>query len=308
MLTADPSDKKNTFKVAFLTSASIFVMGYLNALALNTYDTGAMITPQTGNVIWMGIFAASGYWWYFVQTLGLFFGFMGGAVFALYTQHLFKNKSTQFYWNWSFFAVPIMIYPILLMYTTPPWINFTVLGFSAGATLGFFRKMYHQEINTSMATGNVRFLGLFFAQALAKNSENKKEIKYMGEKKVKAENMEAKSFWIFFVAVFAFAFGAFLYVMLARVDAALLYDTGLNVRLTLGNVETFRTWYDGDGGTARLTLGMRGLRGEEYMYLYGNPLANTGNFARVVGLLVISIIPFFFCPRATKKVEEKVEA
>ena len=304
MLTADPSDKKNTFKVAFLTAASIFVMGYLNALALNTYDTGAMITPQTGNVIWMGIFAASGYWIYFVQTLGLFFGFMGGAVFALYTQHLFRNKTTQFVWNWSFFAVPIMIYPTLLQYMVWPWISFTVLGFSAGATLGFFRKMYHQEINTSMATGNVRFLGLFFAQALAKDSENRKEIRYMGEKKVKKENLEAKSFWIFFVAVFAFAFGAFLYVMLARVDAVVLYDTAFNFRLMLGDYSQFATALEGDFGPARQTLGMRGIRGDEWMEIYGHPFANTGNFARIVGLFIICIVPYFFCPRATKKIEE----
>lgn len=272
MLTADSNDRANTFKVAFLTMASIFVMGYLNALALNTYDLGAMITPQTGNIIWMGIFAASGYWGYFFETLGLFFGFMGGAVFALFTQNLFKNKSTQFFWNWSFFVIPIAIYPILLQYLVHPVISFTVLGFAAGATLGFFRKAYHMEINTSMATGNVRFLGLHFAQAFLK-------------KETKGDKKEIKTFWIFFVAVFSFAFGAFLYAMLARVDAQLATD----LNLTLG------TYY---GGTERLTLGL----GEIWYGRYGYYLPPTGstNVARIVGLLAICVIPYFFCPKYKK--------
>lgn len=285
MLTADPSDRKNTFKVAFLTGASIFVMGYLNALALNTYELGTMVTPQTGNVIWMGIFAASGYWEYFLQTLGLFLGFIGGAVFALFTQHLFRGRPTQFFWNWSFFALPIAAYPIFLQYVAPPAVSFAVLGFSAGAALGFFRKMYHLEINTSMATGNVRFLGLHFAQAFLKK-------KPAGAKK---DCLEAKSFWLFFVAVFAFAFGAFSYVMLAKLDASLA--TGLN--LTIGDGEAFRTALEGRGGSNRLTMG---LRGREYgsEYIQGALPRNSTNVARIAGLLFACAAPYFFCPKARK--------
>jgi uncharacterized membrane protein YoaK (UPF0700 family) len=274
MLTADSNDRKNTFRVAFLTMASIFVMGYLNALALNTYALGMMITPQTGNVIWMGIFAASGYWSYFVETLGLFFGFMGGAVFALFTQSLFKNKSTQFFWNWTFFALPIALYPVIFQYVIPPAVGLILLGFAAGATLGFFRKAYHMEINTSMATGNVRFLGLHFAQAFL-------------HKKTKGDKKEIKTFWIFFVAVFSFAFGAFFYAIFARVDVALAH----NITIGVGNAPG--PMREGYYALERLTLGIAhgGLE---------NPLPADGpNLIRILALWAICIIPYFFCPKAT---------
>jgi len=199
MLTANSTDKKATFKVAFLTAASIFVMGYLNGLALNTEELGVMITPQTGNVIWMGLNTAAGNWAGLIQNLGLFFGFMGGAVLALFTQNSFKNKTVQFFYNWTVFALPIVLYPFVLNGNVPPALSFFLLGLSAGAALGFFRKMYHMEINNAMATGNVRFLGLHFAGAFIKR--NKKEV---------------FTFWIFFICVLAFAGGAFLYAIFAN--------------------------------------------------------------------------------------------
>jgi len=278
MLTADSNDSKNTFKVAFLTMASIFIMGYLNALALNTHALGMMITPQTGNVIWMGIHAANGEWIYLLETLGLFFGFMGGAVFALFTQNLFKKKETQFFWNWTFFIVPIILYPFALQYVVPPVIALILLGFAAGATLGFFRKAYHMEINTSMATGNVRFLGLHFAQAFL-------------HKKTKGDKKEIKTFWIFFVAVFSFAFGAFFYVIFARIDAGMASDLTLRLGSAPG---PFREEY--------AAVGRLLPYGVNYDRLYPIP-ADGPNLIRAIALVAFCIIPYFFCPRvsATQK-------
>jgi len=282
MLTADQNNKSATFKVAFMTAASIFVMGYLNALALNTYDLGTMITPQTGNVIWLGLNAAMGYWGYFLENLGLFLGFIGGAIFALFTQNSFKNKSAQFYYNWTVFALPIMLYPLVLQYVASPWISFTVLGFSAGATLGFFRKMYHEEINTSMATGNVRFLGLHFAGAFIK--KNKKAM---------------SSFFIFLTCVLAFAGGAFLYGTLARLD----YSLDLGIYLGLGYagytyeyvahavdygyyIQSLRELGTGYG-LDRLSLGLDDRSSQVI----------TSNVIRIVGLALMCIIPYFFNPK-----------
>lgn len=260
MLTADINDKPNSFKVAFLTVSSIFIMGYLNALALNTYDLGSMLTPQTGNIIWLGINAASGYWGYFIENLGLFFGFMIGAVFALFTHNLFRNKNAQFFWNWSFFVIPIAIYPLVFQYMVQPAVSFFVLGFSAGATLGFFRKIYHMEINTSMATGNVRFLGLHFAQAFIK-------------KDTKGDKKEIFTFWIFFVSVFAFALGAFVYGVFARIDSGLASE----LHIGLG-----RSGYIYE----RLTFGR-----------YETDLSKVTNVTRYIALVVFCIIPYFFCPK-----------
>ena len=194
MLVADGNCKVDTFKIAFITGASIFVMGYLNGLALDTYGKAVMISAQSGNVIWMGLNAAGGYWASFLENMGLFFGFMVGAVFALYTQSLFKNRSKQYFFNWSIFVIPIILYPFVMQYVIPAWIAIFILGFVSGAALGFFRKMYHMEINNAMATGSVRFLGLHFAGAFIK--KNKKEV---------------ATFWVFFFCVFLFAAGSFLF-------------------------------------------------------------------------------------------------
>jgi len=259
MLTADSADRVGTFKVAFMTGASIFVLGYINGLALNTSDLGSMITPQTGNIIWLGLNAAAGYWGYFFENLMLMFGFMGGAIFALFTQSLFKNKKTQFFFNWTTFVLPVILYPLILQYVAPPFISFFVIGFSSGAVLGFFRKMYHMEINNAMATGNVRFLGIHFAGAFLKR--NKKEV---------------ASFWIFFTCVFLFAAGAFLYAILAQMD----YNLGLQGAGSIIGIgeHTARGFHQ--------TLGISDYRIDIV----------SSNVVRFWGLVVISVIPYFFCP------------
>jgi uncharacterized membrane protein YoaK (UPF0700 family) len=179
-------------------------MGYLNALAMNTSYLGMPVTPQTGNVLWIGLNAAGGYWHYLLENIALMFGFMGGAVFALFLQNVFKSKRARFYFHWSIFVVPVMSYPFL-QYTIHPAIVFFILGFASGAALGFFRKMYHMEINNAMATGNVRFLGLHFALAFLK-------------KDTKDTRKEILTFIIFFISVLLFALGAFCYGIASRLD------------------------------------------------------------------------------------------
>ncbi|MCL2369730.1 MAG: DUF1275 domain-containing protein [Firmicutes bacterium] len=251
MITANANSKINTFKVAALTIASLVIMGYLNALALHNYELRAMISAQSGAIIWLGIYAGWGEWGRLIGTLGLFFGFMIGAVFALYTQRLFANKRLQFFYNWTAFILPIVLYPILMQYVVPPVISFFVLGFSAGATLGFFRRVYHMEINTSMATANVRFLGLAAAEGFFK-------------KDTRGKNARA-TFWVFFAAVFAFAFGAFVYVMFARIDNSL---------------------------SANVIIGL--YRGTRYCRISGQVIHT--NIVVIIGLVLMCALPYFLCP------------
>jgi uncharacterized membrane protein YoaK (UPF0700 family) len=266
MLVADGNCRVDTFKIAFITGASIFIMGYLNGLALDTYGKAVMISAQSGNVIWMGLNAAGGYWVGFLDNMGLFFGFMVGAIFALYTQSLFKNRAKQFFYNWTVFVLPIILYPFILQYVVPSAIAIFILGFASGAALGFFRKMYHMEINNAMATGSVRFLGMHFAGAFIK--KNKKEV---------------ATFWVFFFCVFLFAFGSFLYAMLGKID----YNLGVNgMILGLGNADV-----------GRLSLGLGYCTGSGQQAV-GVDRVILSNVARVIGLIVICIIPYFFCPKA----------
>jgi len=266
MLVADSTSRVDTFKIAFITGASIFVMGYLNGLALDTYGLAAMISAQSGNVIWMGLNAAGGYWQAFGENLGLFFGFAGGAAFALFTQKLFSERPKQFFYNWTVFCVPIIIYPFFLQYVVPGFIALIVLGFVCGAALGFFRKMYHLEINNAMATGSARFVGLHAAGAVAKKSKQ-----------------EAFSLFLFFMCVFLFAAGAALYVVLAKADYNLAEG---GMRVGLG--------YYGHVGRLSLGLGYSDIVGQHGV---GVSRSTPSNIVRVIGLIAICIIPYFFCPK-----------
>lgn len=206
MIVAPEHDKLATFKVAFLTLSTIFIMGYLNALALRTIDITTMITAQSGNIVWLGIDftqATMGYgeWISFFNRISLFFGFAFGAGIALLTKDIFKSKRIQFYYNWSIFAIPIVIYPVLFQYVIPPIISIFLLGFSSGATLRFFRKLFHLDINTSMATGSAMFVGMHFVEFIRKN--DKKEL---------------KTFLLFLVAVLTFSFGAGIYQLLHNIQ------------------------------------------------------------------------------------------
>jgi len=264
MLIADSADRVNTFKVAFLTAASIFIMGFLNALALNTYDLGTMISAQSGNVVWIGLNLAGGYWLAFIENMGLLFGFAGGAAFALVAQNALKDKTVQFFFNWTIFVLPIIAYPLVLQYVIPPWASYVVLGFACGAALGFFRKMYHLEINNAMATGSARFLGLEFVNGV-----------------MRKDKLALFSLLIFAICVAAFSGGAFLYGMLLRLD----YSIDAGVRLSLGT-------------PGEHILSLERLRHGLFAYL---PEPDS-NLARILGLVAICIVPYLFCPRQKKTV------
>jgi len=262
MLTADSNDKKNSFKVAFLTTASIFVMGYLNAMALNTHDLGAMISAQSGNVIWFGLNAAGGYWGAFLENFMLFAGFIIGIFLAMVLSNRFKAGPTQAIFNWTLFILPVIAYPLLLQYVVPPFVSFFVLAFACGMALRFFRNMYHLQVNNAMATGSVMFLG------------------------VSLKDKKAFDFFLFFILVLAFAAGAFLYGLLANVDVNLGAE---GTRLGLG--------YSYQG---RLS-GLRGSYTGERMSVYPREIYdNVSNLARLIGLAAICIIPYIFVPSKKK--------
>ena len=75
------TDKKWPLKLAFVTLWSIFVMGFINGMSINSVYMGVPVTPQTGNIIWMGLFPAFGNWWAFGQTLILWGAFMNPTTF-----------------------------------------------------------------------------------------------------------------------------------------------------------------------------------------------------------------------------------
>ena len=204
------------FKVACTVWASIFIMGYINAfsLSLQRYDyfayhgydyeqywrLGAMLTAQTGNLVWMGKHLASGYWAGLITTLALFFGFAAGNIFGFYHKSRFTNKKKQFFFSWSCFILPLITFPVY-MHFIPSDLAVFIMGFAAGTGLSFFRQVYHLDINNAMATGSARFVGLWFWEACIRRA--------------KTEKKELFTFGLFAVCILVFVFGAALYTLVA---------------------------------------------------------------------------------------------
>ena len=202
------AQKTAAFKTAFITGATIFIMGYVNGLALHTGQMGyhaelnAMVTAQSGNVIWMGLNPAFGQWDRFGSNLMLFFGFIFGCGFAFMNQNLIKHKTAQFFFNWALFTLPVALFPFYQAHVNSQ-VAFLMMGLSSGFGCGFFRKMYHLDINNAMATGSVRFLGVWFGEA----AFNKKDKGFL-------------TLGLFAICVVLFSLGAFLFGIAFNMDNA----------------------------------------------------------------------------------------
>jgi len=140
-------------KAALSVFIALFIMGYINGLAVHCNHLGAFVTPQTGNVLWMGYQIALNHWDGLARNFALFLGFLGGVIFSFLTQNIFKNKKAQYFFNWTLFVVPIMLYPFFIQRIIHEWISFFVMGFASGCGLGYFRKVFHLEVNIAMAKG-----------------------------------------------------------------------------------------------------------------------------------------------------------
>lgn len=266
------ADKENLFRLAFVTVWSIFVMGYLNGITINSLEIGVPVTPQTGNVLWMGFNLAFGNWIAFLNNLGLFFGFVIGNMIPILTFNLFSNPKLQFFYAWSTFAIPVILYPFVFQYNVAPFVSLLILGIASGSSLGFFRRVYSlDQINSAMATGSVRFIGVHFAQGFIKG--NKKDIPL---------------FYIFVLCIVAFVAGAFLYGMAFRFDAP---GATREQFMEYSRFINYIDYYQMMGNDMQLA-------GLNFGSFYGGL-----NF-RSIGLVVLCIVPYFFFPKAvtTKEV------
>jgi uncharacterized membrane protein YoaK (UPF0700 family) len=151
----------------------------------------------------MGLNPVFGEWYRFASNLCLFFGFVFGCGFAIMTQNLMKSKTTQFFFNWGLFALPAALYPFYGPHVSTQ-VAFLMMGLSAGFGVGFFRRIFHlDQINNAMATGSVRFVGVYFAEVFLK--KNKKE---------------TLTLIIFVLCVLFFALGASLFGIAFLIDNA----------------------------------------------------------------------------------------
>ena len=208
---------REILKVALATWASIFVMGFINAFSLSLFRyehqeywlLGAMLTPQTGNLVWMGKHLASGNWAGLLTTLMLFFGFAAGNIFGFYHKSKFTDKRKQFFFSWTCFIAPLIVFPFYMRFIGTN-VAFLIMGFVAGSGLSFFRQVYHLDVNNAMATGSARFIGLWFWEACVR--------------KAKTEKKEMFTFGLFSVCILAFVFGASLYTLVSGLGGTPLWN------------------------------------------------------------------------------------
>ena len=200
---------REMFKVACTVWASIFIMGFINAFSLSLirqyyYDDwllGAMLTPQTGNLVWMGKHLASGNWAGLLTTIMLFVGFGAGNIFGFYHKSKFADKRKQFFFSWTCFILPIIIFPVYMHFIGTNIAMF-IMGFAAGTGLSLFRQVYHLDVNNAMATGNARFMPLWFWRACIRRD--------------RTADKEVFTFVLFTVCILSFVFGASLYTLASK--------------------------------------------------------------------------------------------
>ena len=203
------TEKRAAFNIAFVTTASVFIMGYINGLSLSFAREASeyawlldqtMITAQTGNLAWMGKHLAEGNWYPFFRTIMLFLGFVIGNIYGYALKDKFKSKAVQFYFNWVSFVLPLILFPFYFRFIDT-WTALLILGFAAGTALSCFRQLYHLDINNAMATGSARFFGVWAYEAFMKKKKAEKAL---------------FTFLLFTLLVVAFVGGAAVYTLFSQ--------------------------------------------------------------------------------------------
>jgi len=131
-------DKKQT-RLNLITVFAAFILGYMNSYGV-LFDTGALVSPQTGNLINMALSLNEGNMARFLNTLLIFGGFFVGCMFSTWLTGKIKGKRREFFITWSIFFGPILLNWIFIDYVTP---RMAMLGLSFISSVGlcFFRKV-----------------------------------------------------------------------------------------------------------------------------------------------------------------------
>ncbi|MCL2171575.1 MAG: DUF1275 domain-containing protein [Defluviitaleaceae bacterium] len=188
--------KSNIWRVGFITLASTFILGFLNGHTQSLRE--AFVSPQTGNLINLGLDIANADIPAIITGSLMFSAFVLGCIIA----HLFIRRKIaprlEFFLGWSLFVLPIFIYLIFEQYFSDNGIIF-LLSCASGIALGFFRKIGHVELNNNIVTGNMRFLGINLVESL-----------------LTRDGTRIRAFWIYFAGIFAFFLGALICGLILR--------------------------------------------------------------------------------------------
>ena len=147
----------NQYRISLITYFSAFILGYINAHGV-IFDIGAMVSPQTGNLVNMAISMGSGDVARIINTLLIFTAFILACFLSTALMGKIENKRKELFITWSVFFFPILLNWIFIDFLHP---RVSMFGFSfiSGVALCFFRKIGDLDVNNSIVTGNMRFIG-----------------------------------------------------------------------------------------------------------------------------------------------------
>ncbi len=163
MLTLKNERKERKISLCNFTSESV-ELGILLAIVGGFLDAytfvgrgGVFANAQTGNVVLMGIEAATGEWGQAVLHAVPIMAFMVGVVVA----EMIKNPSMRLFITDSEKAVLILETVVLFIvgfipYTSPNIIVTVAVSFVSSVQISSFRKLIGSTYSTTMVTGNLR--------------------------------------------------------------------------------------------------------------------------------------------------------
>ena len=192
---------QNQIRIRLITCFSAFILGYINAHGV-LFAVGALVSPQTGNLVHMAISLGSGDATRLIGTILIFTGFLLGCFFSTSLFGRMKDQRKEFFVTWSIFFLPIFL-NWLLIGIIPTWAVKFSLSFISGVGLCFFRKIGNIEINNNIVTGNMRFIGNALFSVLFRGDKSK-----------------ALIFWTFTLATFLFFLGALVLTLLSGLGSA----------------------------------------------------------------------------------------
>lgn len=155
---------------------------------------GVFANAQTGNIVFLGVYAAKGELQQALVHIPPILAFIIGVIVA---ESIKKNSTRLFIPDWPrailFFEILVLIIIGFIPNTTPNIIVTVIVSFVASIQVSAFRKLVDSPYSTTMSTGNLR-------------SASKAAYVAFTQKDRKAAIRSIR----FFAVVFSFLFGAFL--------------------------------------------------------------------------------------------------
>lgn len=155
----------------FLTTVTLcatFLLGYLNAYSY-VFNQSSYITPQTGNLISLGVALVREDTQTTILNFMLLVGFALGCIIGGILLVKVKINHRCLVFTWSVFTAMLMVVYLLNDGLSQP-VSVILLALLSGFALTLFRKVGQFDVNNGIMTGNFKNLYVNLVQGFSKNS------------------------------------------------------------------------------------------------------------------------------------------